>query len=132
MLHRLLIASGLTLTLTACQMAPAGIEVTMEPMELTPRIMEKTRTVVTYNFKDPDTAKLRDEFGFRLSSGDIAVCGEYNARNSYGAYTGYKPYYVRLRETSVGLEMKAIRVETLATAACDQLFNGPTILVEED
>jgi hypothetical protein len=43
---------------------------------------------VTAGLKDPDTAEFRNE---RLAA-DGVLCGEINARNSYGAYTGYKRY----------------------------------------
>lgn len=39
--------------------------------------------------KDPESSKFRD---VRQSS--AAVCGEVNAKNSFGAYTGFKRFYV--------------------------------------
>ncbi|MGQ7140841.1 hypothetical protein ACUOA8_09325, partial [Escherichia sp. SS-MK2] len=45
--------------------------------------------------KDPDSAKF--ESYFRDFGEDAGyVCGYVNAKNSYGAYTGKKPYYVRI------------------------------------
>lgn len=49
--------------------------------------------LVRDSLKDPDSAKLESSFH---SSGenDGYVCGLVNAKNSYGGYTGKKPYYV--------------------------------------
>jgi|JRYL01.1.fsa_nt_gb hypothetical protein len=40
------------------------------------------------NLKDPDSVKFRNVKAFENG----AVCGEYNARNSYGGYVGYKHF----------------------------------------
>ena len=43
--------------------------------------------------KDPDSAKYRNEFVAESQYGDdFNVCGEVNARNSFGGYIGYKKY----------------------------------------
>lgn len=45
---------------------------------------------VADRLKDPDSAKLTD---VRVSSGEFRyVCGMVNAKNSYGGYTGKKPF----------------------------------------
>lgn len=50
-------------------------------------------SLVRDSLKDPDSAKLESSFH---SSGenDGYVCGHVNAKNSYGGYTGKKPFYV--------------------------------------
>lgn len=50
-------------------------------------------SLVRDSLKDPDSAKLESSFH---SSGetDGYVCGLVNAKNSYGGYTGKKPFYV--------------------------------------
>lgn len=47
--------------------------------------------------KDPDSLKLRNVRAYTVSTGDRIICGEYNARNSFGGYTGYSPFYMRTR-----------------------------------
>ena len=46
------------------------------------------------DFKDPSTAQFRDVFVATMGKDHIALCGEVNAKNSYGAYIGFKPFYV--------------------------------------
>lgn len=36
------------------------------------------------------------------------VCGEYNAKNGYGAYTGYKPFLINLSMKSKGFFSKGV------------------------
>lgn len=40
-----------------------------------------------YYAKDPDSVQLRN-----VNTTQIATCGEYNAKNSFGAYPGYKRF----------------------------------------
>lgn len=52
-------------------------------------------SLVKDTLKDPDSAKFESFFrNFGENTG--YVCGYVNAKNSYGAYTGKKPYYVRI------------------------------------
>ena len=50
------------------------------------------------NLKDADSAKYRAEYLLESTRKDgskyFGVCGEINAKNSYGGYIGYVPYYV--------------------------------------
>jgi hypothetical protein len=53
---------------------------------------------ITRDLKDPSSAQFRDEkvyWGISKDSGApySIVCGEVNAKNSYGAYVGFQPYY---------------------------------------
>lgn len=64
------------------------------------------KRALTKDFKDPDGAKYRDLAVYReLGGKDLYLCGEVNAKNSYGAFTGYTPFFssrdhVRLKEGS--------------------------------
>ncbi|EOL9019488.1 hypothetical protein ACP6QU_001066 [Cronobacter dublinensis] len=49
--------------------------------------------LVRDTLKDPDSAKFDSSF-HAVGEMDGYVCGRVNAKNSYGAYTGKKPYYV--------------------------------------
>ena len=70
-------------------------------------IIKMTQKKVTDNFKDPHSAKFRNERVVRrkiyprdLGTGDVLVendgvyvCGEVNGKNSFGAYVGYRYYW---------------------------------------
>lgn len=49
--------------------------------------MDKQRAKMVRALKDPDSAKFRDEILHR-----DALCGEVNAKNSVGGYTGYRRF----------------------------------------
>lgn len=55
-------------------------------------IITSARERVTYDLKDPGSAVFRNERIFRSEIG-IYVCGEVNAKNSYGGYIGFMPYF---------------------------------------
>ena len=56
------------------------------------------KKVVVENFLDPDGAKFRGLTGFGAKNGKnaalVALCGEVNGKNSYGAYIGFKRFYI--------------------------------------
>ena len=69
-------------------------------------ILKIARDRVTENFKDPDSAKFRNERIVRrkihsrveelaevVEEDGTYVCGEVNGKNSYGAYAGYRDYF---------------------------------------
>lgn len=63
------------------------------------------REGITRNFKDPDSAQIRWTL-FRPTedkNGAPSYCATVNAKNSYGAYTGYKPFLasIILREGKI-------------------------------
>jgi hypothetical protein len=53
---------------------------------------------IVHDLKDPSSAQFRDETvrSQTLTDGSTGyiICGEMNAKNSYGAYVGFVPYYV--------------------------------------
>lgn len=50
--------------------------------------------VIQEMLKDPESARFRRIYGAKGGVRKIAICGEVNAKNSYGGYTGYKPFMV--------------------------------------
>lgn len=52
---------------------------------------------VRAKLKDPDSAQFQNQF---ISSKD-AACGEVNAKNSFGGYTGFKRYVSAGRDLTV-------------------------------
>lgn len=66
-----------------------------------PSAIKYAREVVAYRLKDAGSAQWRQEAVFEATErlGDQArsgtvVCGQLNARNSFGGYTGFTTYYV--------------------------------------
>lgn len=50
--------------------------------------VKRAKRNISDNFKDPDSAKFRDVI---ISKPDVpTLCGQVNAKNSYGGYVGYK------------------------------------------
>ena len=58
----------------------------------------EVRRAITLILKDPDSAKFGKVFQGRGMSGKATVCGEVNAKNGYGGYTGMTPF-IYLTET---------------------------------
>lgn len=63
-------------------------------------LIAKARHVTADQMKDPDTAKFR---GLKIhAAGDIRfVCGEINAKNSYGGYVGFKAFLTDGESTTI-------------------------------
>ena len=57
-------------------------------------------SLVKDGLKDPNSALFESSY-HASGEGDGYVCGQVNAKNSYGGYTGKKPYYVYI-ETEDG------------------------------
>ncbi|WP_312834772.1 hypothetical protein [Comamonas sp.] len=53
--------------------------------------VKKAKRVIADKFKDPDSVRFRDLY--LANKGLPALCGEVNAKNSYGGYTGYKGFF---------------------------------------
>lgn len=51
-------------------------------------LIAKAKKSLTAQLKDPDSANFRNVAVREVSSG-VVVCGELNAKNSYGGYTGF-------------------------------------------
>lgn len=55
----------------------------------------KAKQALTKDLKDPDSAKFRNTYVYRDGDGKkLALCGEINAKNSYGAYVGFRKFHV--------------------------------------
>lgn len=52
--------------------------------------LELTKNRVKQFLKDPDAAQFRNVRYVEFKSEGRLVCGEYNAKNSYGAFVGYQ------------------------------------------
>lgn len=66
--------------------------------------VERFKAVVTSRFKDPSTAQFRNVVAYGVKPSMISfLCGEVNAKNSYGAYTGFKRF-VTIGATTAEIE----------------------------
>jgi hypothetical protein len=63
--------------------------------------IELAKAAISRPLKDPESLKIRNIAGYRTQLGDQIICGEYDAKNSFGGYTGYSTFYVRLRDRVV-------------------------------
>ncbi|WP_189370664.1 hypothetical protein [Tateyamaria omphalii] len=62
--------------------------------------IQTVQNSVTHNFKDPNSAQFRKLRWFenRHADGTISntVCGEVNAKNSFGGFVGFSPFAGRM------------------------------------
>jgi hypothetical protein len=59
--------------------------------------------IVRQHLRDPDSARFRNVFS---SQGFAATCGEVNARNGFGGYTGFSKFVADHKDSSVYFESK--------------------------
>ncbi|ANL74286.1 hypothetical protein AMC83_PA00059 (plasmid) [Rhizobium phaseoli] len=67
--------------------------------ELNPQLTDFVKAAVAKRLKDPESAKFPEAFSASKNTADptdITVCGKVNGRNSFGAYAGSTPFYVKL------------------------------------
>ena len=95
---RLAFAAAFAFCLAAC--AP-GEQVVVAPVALTEQETALAQAAVANRLRDPMSAQFREVTGYALPDGGRIVCGELNARNGFGGYNGFAPFYVRLRGAEV-------------------------------
>lgn len=80
------------LALSAC-VAPV---VTSQKIALSDGQIRAIKSVTSYNLKDPSSAQFRNIRQAKLTrqdgSEELLVCGEINAKNSFGAYVGFRTF----------------------------------------
>lgn len=57
-------------------------------------LVEEAKAIVKASLKDPNSSQFQKVVVIHNSLEETVVCGEYNARNSYGGYVGFKPFGV--------------------------------------
>lgn len=55
-------------------------------------ISQEAKDAVTRNLKDPSSVQFRDTTTIKNSKNEQSHCGEFNAKNSYGGYVGFKRF----------------------------------------
>lgn len=74
----------------------ACVEVRAAGFDLAQFTLDAKASLVT-NYKDPGTVQFRDVYVIRWEDKGrevYSLCGEINAKNSYGAYIGFVPFFV--------------------------------------
>lgn len=106
--------------ITAC--APTT-QLSATRIALSPDMDRQARSVASYDLVDPDSTQFRGLRAYRLSNGDIAVCGQQNGRNRLGGYVGFQALYVRFIPGTAPVR-KSLHREFLAQSACSALDSG--------
>lgn len=115
-IFRVALAASLVLTLGAC----AGTNVpnddkVQKAIPITPAMRTQIEIGVRGKLKDPESARFGEMMAGVTPSGKTAVCGYVNAKNSFGGYTGEKPFIGRLYPESFRLSaMGGTEIETSA------------------
>lgn len=73
---------------------------------------EALRESLSYNFLDPFSSKIRNVY-FNGST----ICGEINAKNSFGAYTGFKQFRISLAVGDVVIDANLFAYEEIRKIA---------------
>lgn len=108
-------------------MASGCVETTAVQVRLTSisgAQLSAVKSKVVYSFKDPGSAQFRNITAYRVATGDLAVCGEVNGKNGFGAYVGFKTFYIRLSGDVVKKSFVDQDGPSIATVACREASQG--------
>lgn len=96
-----------------------------EPYKLNATQTRAVKEAVAKDLKDPESACFEEPFVSAKDGTKIHVCGRVNAKNSYGGYTGSKPFQVMGFESKtvfVPISIGGTDIETTVTLeACSRL-----------
>jgi hypothetical protein len=88
-----IMAGALGLMLAGCAAFEFEVpNLTREKVEITEAEIAQAKEVVLRSLKDPESARFADNWYGTREPGQAAataICGEVNARNSYGGYDGF-------------------------------------------
>lgn len=59
-------------------------------------VVTRAKSAVTRDLKDPSSAQYRNLYISESTGAHHTLCGEINAKNGYGAYVGFKPFYAEV------------------------------------
>ncbi|WP_019933859.1 hypothetical protein [Oceanimonas smirnovii] len=115
------------LALTGCAaFEHEAIKLSREKVNVSQEDIEQARNAVLLSLKDPESAKFTNWYGTREPGEDSAsaICGEVNARNSYGGYSGFTHFavvsntvYLYTNTPIYGVSDDNIRIVELCTPA---------------
>ena len=93
--------TALLTSLVACVSPANTTEVSLSQGGVPAGTVTSVQQTLRDMMKDPESAKFRNTQTYRSAHGDQIICGEYDAKNSFGGYTGYEMYYYRIRDGAV-------------------------------
>ncbi|NWB20114.1 SPOR domain-containing protein [Pseudomonas sp. D4002] len=76
--------------------------------------IDRARTSVASHLKDPDSAKFRNE----RQVSDMAVCGEVNGKNMFGAYSGFAQFLAMKRPGGFDVIIDPDMTDRFAGSVC--------------
>lgn len=89
----------------------------------------KIKEVMRQALKDPDSAKLQDLTSgvfFNGKENHRYVCGLVNAKNAYGAYSGYEPFVIVLASEGGDPQQRdLLDISSYAAELCEKLKKTP-------
>jgi hypothetical protein len=97
----------------------AGIDQVGPEVPLPPAAQQSVARAVADQMKDPNSAQFRNWHAFESQMG-LIVCGEVNARNSYGGYVGFTHFVAHAAPDG----------RLLSPAALASTGGGPDALVD--
>lgn len=86
----------IALVISACAVVTSvqAVQLPWYRVEATKQQIAYAKEKASYDLLDPQAAQFRNIYSVSSGNGHDFVCGEINAKNSYGAYTGFKRFYV--------------------------------------
>ncbi|TMV02576.1 hypothetical protein FGK63_20325 [Ruegeria sediminis] len=99
-------------------------DVSVSPVQASSRNLATAKAHMAAALKDPESMKIRNVSHYKTAEGDWIVCGEMDAKNSFGGYNGYSPFYFRLQGNTVKKAHFGDDSDWLATTACTQSASG--------
>ena len=95
-MKRAFLVAAFYVSLSGCQKQPEVYQPPSyspsPPVRLSAADREVITSVVRSEMKDPWSVKFGPMSAVKDDSGLVFVCGTLNAKNSFGAYTGYQPF----------------------------------------
>lgn len=91
---------------TALTAVPKAAQVSSRTINVSSQKMKAYQSAVADTLRDPESARFRSVRVIREADGSDALCGELNAKNAYGGYIGYEPFYAPV----VAVKDKAVAV----------------------
>ena len=92
-----------------CGGAGPSAESPGQPLTLSSGQISKIQAGVRVRLKDPDSARFSRIVAGRMANGRVIACGQVNAKNSFGGYTGMSPFVADLSDSTsaevVGVEV---------------------------
>ena len=109
MTRAIIMAAAVAMAGCAAHEPPRAVErppPQVSPAKLNAKQITAAQQAVRAKLKDPESARFRKQVTGADPTGILYACGMVNAKNSYGGYTGEKPYMVILlphvSETTIG------------------------------